>query len=114
MKSYVPDFEVDAEFKSGAGTLPTEFALSENYPNPFNPQTNFALSLPEAADYSLRIYNISGQLVKTIDGHAEAGVHTVTWSGNNDQGSPVASGLYFLRAEAGISFTKTLKMMLLK
>ena len=114
VKSYYPDFEVDAELKGGAGTLPTEYALSENFPNPFNPTTSFSLSLPEAADYKLRVYNIAGQLVKSLDGHAEAGVHTVTWLGDNNQGSPVASGVYFLKAEAGTNYTKTQKLTLLK
>ena len=108
-----PEFEVDVDFKSGPATLPTEYALSQNFPNPFNPSTSFTLSLPEASDYSIRIFNVAGQLVKSFDGHAEAGVHKVVWHGQNNQGSQVASGAYFYRAEAG-GFTETRKMMLLK
>jgi hypothetical protein len=110
--SYHPAFETDVEFK-GTSNLPTSWELSKNYPNPFNPSTNFSLSMPEAANYEIRIFNITGQTVKTFEGHAEAGVLEVTWHGDNDQGQTVASGVYFLRAEAG-DFSQTRKMMLLK
>jgi hypothetical protein len=106
-----PDFEVDATFKGSV--LPEEYALSQNFPNPFNPSTSFTLSLPEASDYSIRIFNVAGQLVRSFDGHLEAGNHTITWEGNNNQGAKVASGVYFYRAEAN-GFTETRKMMMLK
>jgi len=109
--SFVPEFEVDVAFKSGV--LPDDYALSQNFPNPFNPTTSFTLSLPEASDYAIRIFNVAGQLVKTYNGHAEAGVHTITWDGRNNQGSSVASGVYFYKAEAN-GFTETRKMMMLK
>jgi hypothetical protein len=111
VQSISPELEVNVTFKSG--TLPTEYALSQNYPNPFNPQTSFTLSLPEASDYNIRIFNIAGQLVRSFNGHLEAGNHTITWAGDNDQGRMVASGAYFYRAEAN-GFTETRKMMLLK
>jgi hypothetical protein len=108
-----PEFEVTVAYSGGGAQLPTEYALSQNFPNPFNPSTSFALSLPEASDYSLRVFNITGQLVKSYSGHLEAGVHTITWDGRNDQGSSVASGVYFYKAEAK-GFTETRKMMMLK
>lgn len=109
--SFAPEFAVDASFK---GTRPTEYALSQNYPNPFNPSTSFALSLPEATDYSVRIYNVAGQLVKTIDGHVSAAEKvTITWDGKNNRGAQVSSGMYFYRAEAK-GFQETRKMMMLK
>jgi hypothetical protein len=111
VKSIAPDFEVNAEFKGSV--LPDEYALSQNYPNPFNPTTSFTLSLPEASDYAIRVFNVAGQLVRSFDGRLEAGVHTITWEGNNDQGSKVASGVYFYRAEAN-GFTETRKMLMLK
>jgi hypothetical protein len=106
-----PGFEVDVTFKGSV--LPEEYALSQNFPNPFNPSTSFTLSLPEASDYSIRIFNVAGQLVRSFDGHLEAGNHTITWEGNNNQGAKVASGVYFYRAEAN-GFTETRKMMMLK
>ena len=108
-----PEFQGTVAFTNGGANLPTEFALSQNFPNPFNPSTSFALSLPEASDYSIRVFNITGQLVKSYGGHLEAGVHTIVWDGRNDQGSSVASGVYFYKAEAK-GFTETRKMMMLK
>jgi len=111
VKSIAPDFEVDVSFKGSV--LPTEYALSQNFPNPFNPSTSFTLSLPEASDYSIRIFNVAGQLVRSFDGHLEAGNHTITWVGDNNQGAKVASGVYFYKAAAN-GFTETRKMMMLK
>lgn len=113
VQSIQPEFEANVSFKDGGEQLPTEYALSQNFPNPFNPSTSFALSLPEASDYSVRIFNITGQQVKSFAGHLEAGVHTILWDGRNDQGSSVASGVYFYKAEAK-GFTETRKMMMLK
>jgi hypothetical protein len=110
--SYTPEFEVDVDFK-GTANLPTEFALSQNYPNPFNPTTSFRLSLPEESDYSIRIFNVAGQLVKSWDGHESAGVYTITWDGRNNQNTQVASGVYFYTAEAN-GRTETRKMLMLK
>jgi len=111
VESFTPLFEADVNFKRVP--LPTSFALSQNYPNPFNPSTSFALDLPVASDYSIRIYNVAGQLVKTFEGRGEAGQLTVTWDGKSNQGSSVASGVYFYRADAE-SFSQTRKMMMLK
>jgi len=111
VESFSPAFEADVDFKAVA--LPKAYALSQNYPNPFNPSTSFVLALPEASDYAVRIYNVAGQLVKSFEGHAPAGNVTITWDGTSNQGSHVASGMYFYRAEAR-SFTQTRKMMLLK
>jgi hypothetical protein len=111
VESFAPEFEVTADFK--AASLPTAYALSQNNPNPFNPSTSFVLSLPEASDYSVRVFNVAGQLVKSYSGHASAGRLTITWDGRSDQGSQVASGVYFYRAEAK-GFAETRKMMMLK
>lgn len=113
VQSVTPEFEANVDFKGNGELLPTEYALSQNFPNPFNPSTSFALSLPEASDYSLRIFNITGQMVKSYSGHLEAGVHNIVWDGRNEQGSSVASGVYFYKAEAG-AFNETRKMMMLK
>jgi len=113
VQSVQPEFEANVDFKEGGELLPTEYALSQNFPNPFNPSTSFAISLPEASDYSVRIFNITGQMVKSFSGHLEAGVHNIMWDGRNEQGSSVASGVYFYKAEAG-SFSDTRKMMMLK
>lgn len=111
--SLTPQFEVDLNFKFNPA-LPLRYGLSQNFPNPFNPSTSFTLSLPEASDYSIRVFNITGQLVKSFDGHLEAGNHNITWHGDNNQNVKVASGVYFYRAVAGTQLDVTRKMLMLK
>lgn len=89
--------------------------LYDNYPNPFNPMTTISFYLAEDADVTLRVYNITGQHVKTlIKGQAMASAqHTVSWNGTDDQGHPVGSGVFFYRLNAGDkTFVK--KMVLMK
>ncbi|HWR84308.1 MAG TPA: T9SS type A sorting domain-containing protein [Candidatus Deferrimicrobium sp.] len=90
------------------GLLPMEFALYQNFPNPFNPMTTISFALPAAADYQLVIYNLMGQEVSRVTGRSEAGVVKVNWDG-----SDYASGVYLYRLTAG-SYTATKKMILLK
>ncbi len=67
-----------------------------SYPNPFNPKTEIALTLPQPGVVSLKIYNVRGELVRTlIHGELAAGVQKVEWNGTSDAGRPVASGVYF-------------------
>jgi flagellar hook assembly protein FlgD len=78
-------------------------------PNPFNPSTTIAYSLPSAGDTTLRIYNTRGQMVKTlVHEQLEAGNHSVTWDGMDDKGKPVASGVYLVRlaTPVGSQFSK--------
>jgi len=94
--------------------IPAAFALRPNYPNPFNPATNIAFALPVDSKVSLKIYNVAGQLVRTVVNQTmPAGNHTVTWDGSNSSGDKVASGIYFYRLNAG-SFSKTMKMVMTK
>jgi hypothetical protein len=97
-----------------SGNLPTDYSLSQNIPNPFNPQTVIEYSLPVASHVLLDIFNVNGQRVITIvDDFMEAGRHKVVWRGVDSQGNPIASGLYFYRIQAN-GFTQTRKMLLLK
>ncbi len=74
---------------------PASFSLSQNTPNPFNPSTRIAFSLPEAGEAEPAIYNIAGQLVRTLaDRPFTAGDHALLWNGRDDAGRPVASGVY--------------------
>jgi hypothetical protein len=93
--------------------LPSRFDLAQNYPNPFNPSTSIALSLPVASDYTVKIYNIAGQLTRSYSGSAEAGVVEVVWDGKDSYGNQVASGMYFYKATAS-NFSATKKMILMK
>ena len=94
--------------------LPNEFSLEQNYPNPFNPSTSIEFALPQTVDVSLKIYNIRGQLVKTlVDGSKAAGRYSLTWDGTDNFGSRVASGTYIYSIKAG-EFVNNKKMVLLK
>ncbi|MFZ5980462.1 MAG: T9SS type A sorting domain-containing protein, partial [Candidatus Zixiibacteriota bacterium] len=88
--------------------LPTSFALKQNYPNPFNPTTTIAFDLKQATDFTVTIYNITGQVVEVFSGSADAGEHSVEWDASN-----VASGIYFYKLNAD-NFSETKKMILLK
>ncbi|MCB1047542.1 MAG: T9SS type A sorting domain-containing protein [Calditrichaeota bacterium] len=94
---------------------PTDFALGENYPNPFNPSTSFDVVLPEDSIVDLKIYNLQGQLVTTLSSGSELrwGRHSFQWDGTNAQGLQVSSGVYILSMKAG-DFEDSHKMMLLK
>ena len=96
-------------------TLPTAFALADNFPNPFNPTTTIQYALPQAADVELTVYNVVGQPVRTLVAeHQSAGRYAVEWDATNDSGHSLSSGLYFYRLQAGGEFLKVKKMLLLK
>ncbi len=88
--------------------LPAEFALHQNYPNPYNPITTISFALPVATDYELVIYNVVGQQVAAFTGCSEPGIVKVDWDA-----SDYASGVYLYKLTAG-NFTDTKKMVLLK
>ncbi len=93
---------------------PTTTALLGNYPNPFNPSTTFRYGLSEPAQVSLKVYNMLGQLVRTIvDEQQFEGYHEAVWDGRNDIGATVSSGIYIYRMNAG-SFVETKRMLLVK
>lgn len=84
--------------KEQGGTLPGEFALAANYPNPFNPSTTILYTLPTKSTVTLAVYNVRGELIKTIvSGVQAAGDYSVQWDGINPQGVAAPSGLYFYR-----------------
>jgi hypothetical protein len=109
---------VDREGRDLATTIttkvaPTTFTLNPAYPNPFNPNTNLSFSLPAAVSYSLNIYNVAGQLVRSYEGMGNVGLNVISWDGKDNAGSDVSSGVYFYKLIAG-SFTATKKMIMLK
>ena len=102
-----------AEFGRDA-VLPSGFRLDQNHPNPFNPVTQISFSLEHAGMVSLKVYNIHGQLVRTLVSHQmQAGVHSIEWDGADADGDPAASGVYFYRLESQ-DYSDTKKMMLIK
>ncbi len=91
-----------------------DFALLQNYPNPFNPSTTISYRLPENGRVSLKIYNVLGQEIRTlVNGTQSAGLQAVQWDGKDNHGQAVSSGVYFYRLETS-SFTKTMKMMMMR
>jgi hypothetical protein len=93
---------------------PVQLTLLQNYPNPFNPTTTISYSLPEAARIQLDVYNLKGQLVKTlVNVDQAAGKHHAIWDGKDSNNHKVASGVYFYRLKAGDSVLQR-KMILMK
>jgi len=90
-------------------------SLSQNYPNPFNPTTVIKFTVKERTPVRLHIYNVAGQLVRTLvdDVRTPGVVHTMEWNGRDNAGQSVASGVYFYRLVT-TDFTQTRKMVLLK
>ncbi|MGB5105601.1 MAG: C25 family cysteine peptidase [Candidatus Zixiibacteriota bacterium] len=109
----VPEITLDADDETG-NSLPQEFALYQNFPNPFNPATTIQFDVPAASEVVIEIYNVVGQLIKTsYNGFVGAGSHEVAWNGANEAGQPVSSGVYFARMISD-NYVQTIKMSLLK
>jgi hypothetical protein len=89
--------------------------LEQNSPNPFNPVTKIRFAVSKASDVSLRVYNVRGELVKTIaSGHFEQGMHEATWNGRNAAGQQVSSGVYYATAAAAGGSKDVIKMVITK
>jgi outer membrane protein assembly factor BamB len=90
------------------------YYLERNYPNPFNPVTTIRFGLRKRGHVTLKIYNVAGSLIKTLVNQTlPAGNHFKDWTGDNNHGSQVASGIYFYRIESG-NFSETKKMVLIR
>ena len=95
-------------------SLPSDYALGDNYPNPFNAETAIRFAIPAAGVVVLDIYNISGQLVaRLMDGELQAGSYEIKWDGRDAEGESVGSGVYLYELRAG-SFADSKQMLLLK
>jgi hypothetical protein len=98
---------------------PVEFQVFQNFPNPFNPETWIPFQLPESADVTVKIYNVFGQVVRTIDvgqkgiGRYLSKDESIHWDGRNQNGELVPSGVYFYQFRAG-KFMAMKKMLLVK
>jgi len=97
--------------------LPTRYALGENYPNPFNPETTLPVSIPERVvdgEAQLAIYSALGQVVRVWELSGwNPGFHRLVWDGRDEVGHPVGSGMYIARLQAG-GFLQTRKLLLLR
>lgn len=104
-----PDYGVGTSIEDGGFETPNDFALFNNYPNPFNPSTNISFNLPASEFVELNVYNVLGQRVATIlNQQMTAGTHTVAFNARN-----LASGVYIYQIRAG-SFVQNKTMMLVK
>ena len=102
-------------------SIPTEFALGQNYPNPFNVVSHIRYSVPRPSHVRLVIYDLLGREIATlVNGTLQTDRYTVAWRGRDQEGLPVASGIYFYQIEmrdpddGGLNFTQTRKMVFLK
>ncbi len=115
------DGEVEFLYQAGPNTSvshngnaqPQNFRLEQNYPNPFNPSTTVEYSLPKASSVKMTVYNMAGEQVAVlVDGFQQAGLHKVTWSGTDDFGRPLNSGVYLYKLQADhMSVSKKMIMM---
>ena len=94
--------------------IPMQYALYQNFPNPFNPVTEIQFDIPDMNAVQLVVYNLMGQEVRRlVNGEIQAGYHRIVWDGLNDQGEPVSTGVYIYSLTSP-SFHSTKKMVLLK
>jgi hypothetical protein len=104
----------DVNDGSAGNALPKAFALKQNYPNPFNPSTQINYELPTAGHVELAVYDLLGRRVAMlVNEEKSAGRYTATWDGTDENGSNLASGIYFYRISSG-TFSDTKKMIFLK
>jgi len=109
-----PFYNITLSSKDLENVAPLEFALNQNYPNPFNPTTTISYQLPESGKVRLDIYNLKGQLVKTlIDGSQDSGLHSIVWNGTDRHNRSVASGVYLYRLSS-LNKVQTKRMLLMK
>jgi subtilisin family serine protease len=93
---------------------PQAFALLENYPNPFNPETQIAYEIPRAAQVEIAVFDMLGREVRTLQiDHAAAGRYQIFWDGRNNRGQLAGSGVYMYKMRAG-NFVASRKMVLMR
>ncbi len=100
--------------QQAATTLPQPYALLPAYPNPFNPATTLAFTMPRDGRVRIELFDVAGRRVRTlVDGVYASGRHEVVFDGLDEQGRSLSSGLYFARLEAG-DFGQTRKLTLVR
>jgi len=92
-----------------AEIMPTEFSLSQNHPNPFNPATKIRYSIPQLSKVTIKVFDILGTEIETLEKKKKPiGTYEITWNSEN-----LPSGIYFYRINAG-DYAETKKMVLMK
>jgi hypothetical protein len=110
---------VSENSKSPQLLLPEDFSVSQNFPNPFNPETEITFGLPERSTVKITILDLLGREVMTLtNAEYRAGYQRVRWDGTDSNGNKIGSGIYFYRitatSESGKQFAKVMKMALTK
>ncbi|MBI9032431.1 T9SS type A sorting domain-containing protein [bacterium] len=101
--------------KDNTSIIETNQIITTNYPNPFNPETTIEFNNPVQGQVSVNIYNLKGQLVKSLlQDNLNQGVHKVIWRGNDSNDQQVASGVYFYKISSGNNKSVTKKIILMK
>ena len=94
--------------------IPTTYKLSQNYPNPFNPETTIQYEIPKDGRVQIIIYNTQGQEIrKLVDEKQKAGYFTIHWTGDDEYGRKVSSGVYIIRLRCE-DFIQSKKLLLVK
>ena len=105
-----PTVGIEDEYTS----VPPNYSLDQNFPNPFNPSTTISFTLPEESAVSISIYDLVGRKVNELTTSSQlAGSHSIQWNGTDQQGNLVPAGIYFYQLKAG-DFIQTKKMVLMK
>ena len=115
---YISDFppaSVESSLPTSvAEAAPAGFAITGNYPNPFNPSTTISFTLPTSGTAALAVYDITGRKVRNlVNGVLSAGSHEAVWNGRDENGKPVSSGVYIARLRSEGNAVST-RMMLVK
>ena len=104
----------DLGIKNRPDVMPSNYFLSQNFPNPFNPITTLKYELPEDSFVDVTIYDMLGNVVNNlINTNQSSGYKSVQWDATNNQGELVSAGVYLYKIQAG-DFVDTKKMILLK
>ena len=94
--------------------IPDEFALHQNHPNPFNPETYISYQVPKTSQVKIEVFNLLGQHIRTlVDEEKSPGSYKILWNGLDDQRQAVSSGVYLYKMQAG-DFTAMQKMVLVR
>ncbi len=111
---YMQKLNLTALSNSDPNNSPLAVKLFNNYPNPFNPSTKISFSLPQNSHAKLDVFNIKGQLIKSlINDNLTQGLHEVVWNGTDSNGKKTSSGIYFYKLSTK-NKTLTKKMLMLK
>ena len=106
--------KVEIEIKYESPSVPLDYMLSQNFPNPFNPTTMVQFSVPKDQFVTISVFDMLGQEVTSLySGNAKAGIYTLNWNGLDHSGKQVSSGSYIYRMTAG-DFVQSKKMMFIK